>query len=120
MPPHETPEPVPPPQAASPPPAPPPLPAPPSSAPREAPPDPWKWFQRCIYQRFGLKGFLLVAVLVPLVWSNWSTVKELPGVSSMRTWFSQASLPTVDPRRFAVALAHLEHDTARQYERRIR
>jgi tetratricopeptide (TPR) repeat protein len=41
-------------------------------------------------------------------------------VATIRTQFSQAPLPTADPQRFAVALAHLEYDQDQQYERLIR
>lgn len=41
-------------------------------------------------------------------------------VSFIVTWLSQAPLPKADPQRFAVALAHLEHDKEQQYERLIR
>jgi tetratricopeptide (TPR) repeat protein len=64
-------------------------------------------------------GLFIVAVLV-LVWSNWNTVKDFPVISSIVTWRSQAPLPKADPQRFAVALAHLEHDKEQQYERLIR
>jgi len=123
MPPNETPEPALPPQDAPQPPGPPPTPASPSSVPRAELPDPWEWLRRSIYQRFGRRGLIIVALLatlVPLLWSNWSTVKELPGVSSLITRFSQAPLPKADPQRFAVALAHLEYDKDQQYERLIR
>ena len=120
MPPHETPEPVPPPQDAPQPPAPPPIPASPSPVPREQQlPDPWEQFRRVIYKRFGLPGLIIIAVLI-LSWSNWSTVKMLPGVSSVVIWFSQTPLPKADPKRFAVALAHLELDKEQASERRIR
>jgi hypothetical protein len=73
-----------------------------------------------IYKRFGGLG-LLILFLLGLAWSiNWSTVKDFPGVSSIVTWWSQAPLPKADPQRFAVALAHLEHDKERQYEQLIR
>jgi tetratricopeptide (TPR) repeat protein len=117
MPPDETPKPTLPPQEAPPPPASPP------PAPQEELPDLSKWFQRLIYQYFGRWGLIMVAVLVvvvPLVWSNWSTVRDLPGMATIRTWLSQAPLPTVDPQRFAVALAHLEHDQDQQSARFIR
>ncbi|MGH8068904.1 MAG: hypothetical protein ACRERE_27465 [Candidatus Entotheonellia bacterium] len=116
--PDKIPELVPPPQEAPPPPASPPTPTSPAPAPQEKPPNPSEWAQRVIYQRFGLAGLILVAI-VGLVWSNWSSVRELPGVATIRTWLSQAPLPTADPQRFAVALAHLEHDQDQQYERLI-
>jgi len=63
---------------------------------------------------------IIVVVVLPLLWSNWSTVKDFPGISSIVAWFSQAPLPKADPQRFAVALAHLEHDKDQQYERLLR
>jgi hypothetical protein len=121
MPPNERPEPALPPQNATQPPAPLPIPSSPSPTVQEEPPDPWKWFQRCIYRRFGLRGWLIVVlliVIVPWLWSNWGAVKGLPIVFTSVTWFFP--LPKADPQRFAVALAHLEHDKDQQYARLIR
>lgn len=123
MPPDETPEPAPPPQGATQPPAPTPIPSSPSQNPQEDFSDPGKWFWRYIYRRFGLLGWVLVALFVPIIlwiWTNWSIVKTLPKVSSLVTWFIQAPLPKADPQRFAVALAHLEYDKDQQYEHLIR
>jgi hypothetical protein len=93
MPPNETPEPAPPPQDATQPPAPQPISAPPPAVPREEQlPDPWEQFRRVIYKRFGLPGLTIIAVLI-LLWSNWSTVKELPGISTFVRWVSQELLP---------------------------
>jgi hypothetical protein len=86
-----------------------PTPTSPAPTPQEKPPDPWEWVRGAIYRRFGLAGLIVVAVLV-LFWSNWSTVKDFPGITTIRTWFLHAPLPKADPQRFAVALAHLEHD----------
>jgi hypothetical protein len=96
MPPNDTPEPAPPPPEATQPPAGMPTLASPAPAPQKKLPDPWERFRRVIYQRFGLSGLIMIAVLV-LLRSNWSTVKELPGVSIIRTWFSQASLTKGGP-----------------------
>ena len=123
MPPNETPEPAPPPQDATPLSVTPSTPASPSLAAPEEPPDLWKSMQRWFYRRFGRRGFIFIALLVliiPWIWSNWSTVQNLPVVSSIFTWFSQAPLPKADPQRFAVALVHLEYDKEQQYERLIR
>jgi len=120
MPPNETPGPAPPPKDAPQPPATPPIPTSLSPAPPEEPPDLGKWIQRYIYSKFGLWGLIIVVVVLPLLWSNWSTVKDFPGISSIVAWFSQAPLPKADPQRFAVALAHLEHDKDQQYERLLR
>jgi tetratricopeptide (TPR) repeat protein len=68
-----------------------------------------------IYQRFGLPGLAIGAILV-LLWSNWDTVKKLPGVTDTILWFSQAPLPRADPQSFAVALAHLEYDKDQKSE----
>jgi hypothetical protein len=79
--------------------------------------------QRWLYRRFGLRRSILASLLVLIIswmWSNWSTVKTLPVVSSIVTSFSQAPLPKADPQRFAVALAHLEDDKEpHQHERLI-
>ena len=119
MPPNPPPEPVSPRQEVTPSPASIPTPTSPPPIPQEELPDPWKWFRQVIFRWLGLPGLILVAVL-SVVWSNWSTVKDLPGVATIRTWVCQAPLPKADPQRFAVALAHLEGDKDHQYERFIR
>jgi protein O-GlcNAc transferase len=86
-------------EAIQPPPSPP-TPTSPAPTPQEEPPDAWELFRGAIYRRFGVPGLIVVAVVV-LVWSNWSTVKDFPGIATIRTWFFQASLPTADPQRFS-------------------
>src|SRR6266568_3146393 len=62
-----------------------------------------------VNKKYG-RRVLIVGFVLYLLWSNWnwSTVKDLPGVSTVVKWWSQAPLPKADPRRFAIALAHLE------------
>jgi len=83
--------------------------------------DPGKLIQQYINKKYG-RRVLIVGFVLYLLWSNWnwSTVKDLPGVSTVVKWWSQAPLPKADPRRFAIALAHLEKDKEQQHELLIR
>jgi hypothetical protein len=73
-----------------------------------------QWF----YQRFGLRGLLILAVVSAsfFLWWNWEKVRALPGVSAILSQLSRQSLPEADPNRFSIAIAHLENDKDRQHE----
>ena len=121
MPPNQTPEHPQPPQDAPPSPPAPPIPVSPSPTTPEEASDPGKLIQQYINKKYG-RRVLIVGFVLYLLWSNWnwSTVKDLPGVSTVVKWWSQAPLPKADPRRFAIALAHLEKDKEQQHELLIR
>ncbi len=74
-----------------------------------------RFFVRCFGRPFGLFLFGLV-IVVGLTWWNWDKIQALPGVSPIVSWISQQSLPKADPKRFAVAVTHLENDQNHQYE----
>jgi len=80
-------------------------------------------FQRildwCFGRRFGQFVFALVFIVGLGLW-NWDKIRDLPGVSPIVSWTFQKSLPKADPKRFAVAIAHLENDKDRQHEVLIR
>jgi len=58
--------------------------------------------------RFGVH-IATALIVLGLAWWQWGTIRSLPGVS-------QKSLPKADPKRFAVAIAHLENDPDHQHE----
>ena len=59
----------------------------------------------------------LLAAVIGVLIAIFTFLKEN---KSFIPWFAQAPLPKADPQRFAVALAHFEHDKDQQYERLIR
>jgi tetratricopeptide (TPR) repeat protein len=80
------------------------------------------WVQKRIFQRFGMWGVVGLALVAAafFVWTQWSTVKTWPGIASVVAYFSREALPTADPHRFSVAVAHLEDDNAtRDHEQLI-
>ena len=81
-------------------------------------PNLYEEFKRRLYQRLGLSGLVVLLVLGGVVgaWWNWNTVRTLPGIEPILVWLARGGLPEADPRRFTVALAHLENDEARQSE----
>jgi hypothetical protein len=100
--------------------------------PRGAPPPPdppkdvptlkellWLPGYRLLIRLLGLRGAAIVVLLLIAGWqivSHWESVKTLPVISSVVKWKSEDSLPHADPHRFAIALAHLEHDKDHHYE----
>ena len=89
--------------------------------PEKQPPDLRTLLKQWIYQRYGFWGSVVLAILAAAgltIW-NWDKVKNLLGVSTFISWMSRKPLPKADPKRFAVAIAHLDNDKDRQYERLI-
>ena len=88
------------------------------------PPDPktllWRCVSRCFsgHPRLAIVVFLLLLVAAGSWW-QWDRVRQLPGIETIVKWVSQDSLPKADPKRFAVVLAHIEHDQNGEYERLI-
>jgi tetratricopeptide (TPR) repeat protein len=81
-----------------------------------------EWIQKRIFQRFGMWGIggLALVAAIFFVWTQWDTVKKVPGVVSVVAYFSREALPTAAPHRFSVAVAHLEDDNAtRDHEKLI-
>jgi len=75
----------------------------------------WKW----IYGRWGWLAVIAVLLLgaVGYAYVNWDRVSKWPGVPGMLELFSR--IPQADPNRFSIMVAHLQHDTDREYERLI-
>ncbi len=65
-----------------------------------------------IFQWFGIKGLLVLALLAGgfIVWTQWHTVKTWPGISAVVGYLGRAALPQADPTRLSVAVADLEDD----------
>lgn len=84
-------------------------------------PELWQFIRDRIYQRFGLKGLMVVGILglVILVWSNWDKAQTFPGVKQIATWISRPSIPKADPSRYAVVVALFENDEDRQQQRLV-
>jgi hypothetical protein len=81
-----------------------------------------EWIQKLIFQRFGMWGLVALSLLLAafFVWTQWRTVKTWPGIASVVAYLRREALPTADPHRFSVAVAHLEDDNAeRDHEQLI-
>ena len=98
-----------------------PVPAPASSPPprsQEDFPDLKVRIQRLVHRWFGVWGLVMLAIFAVAggAWWNWEAIRVLPGVSPFLKWMFEQPIPPVDPERFAVAIAHLEHDKDHYYE----
>ncbi len=95
----------------------------PSSSPENGkPPELKEWLKNKVYPRYGFSGYLVLMLLLGVVgglWWQWDKVKEVPGVSALMVWWSQQPLPHASGTKFAVAVAHLEHDKDQEHERLI-
>jgi hypothetical protein len=102
-----------------------PLPLPPKA--NDQPPDPlarlrvylWRWVHQKFGYRIALIIFLILTVGSSALW-RWKDIKDFPGTSFLIDRFPRESIPLADPKRFSLALAHLEHDNDGHYERFIR
>ncbi len=76
------------------------------------------WFRKKIYDLFGLRGLVMLAILGALfyIWLNWDKVSKSPGITQLLTYCSRQSVPKADPSRYSVLVAHLENDTNREFE----
>ena len=82
-------------------------------------PDLWERFRSEIYRRFGLKGLVALVVLgaALTLWTQWDSIRAWPGVSQVVERLTREAVPSADPQRFSVLVAHLENDTSRDHER---
>ena len=73
------------------------------------------WLER----RFGHRGPWIAAALSLslFVFWQWDALKERPGIRQVVEWVSRDSIPRADPARFSVAIARLDNDPKREYER---
>jgi len=87
-------------------------------SPRDSVPDFSERIKRDMYGRWGLPGlafFVFVCFMGPDIW-KWTKVHILVPVYCV---LAQKPIPKADPGRFAIALAHLEHDSDGEVERTL-
>jgi hypothetical protein len=86
-------------------------------------PDPKADLQHWVYRKAGYLGLVALLILLGVV-GKWKDIKDLPGISFLIDRFyerlHQESIPLADPKRFSLALAHLEYDNDGHYGRLIR
>jgi hypothetical protein len=65
-------------------------------------------FRGWVYQRFGIKGLVALAVLGLAIacWTPWDNIRAWPGVSDI----PRDTVPKSDPQRFSVLVATLSGD----------
>ena len=74
--------------------------------------------KRGVYNRFGFRGLVALALAGCLgwVWWNWEEVRQRWPVREVVEWIERDDLNRADSDRFTVAIAHLENDPERKYE----
>ena len=79
----------------------------------------WKKIvEKWVRKRYGLAGVVALAVVFAAVaiWWRWDQIVKLPGISEVVKLVSRAPLPRADPKRFSIAVAHLEGDANSELE----
>jgi tetratricopeptide (TPR) repeat protein len=78
----------------------------------------WQWVSRKFKPPLNYIIYILLALLIGSVFS-WDKIQHFPVVKQVVTWWDQQPLPKADTHRFAVAVAHLDNDEARHFEKLI-
>jgi tetratricopeptide (TPR) repeat protein len=73
------------------------------------PPDIAANFKSIVFRYLGWAGLILL-FLVPSLISNWGLVERIPGVRQIEKWLREESIPSADPGRFSIAVAHFHGD----------
>ena len=71
-----------------------------------------------MWKRFGWRGIVVLATILAMVaiWWQWDQIVTRPGIAEMVKLASREPLPRADPKRFSIAVAHLEGDTNSEQE----
>jgi hypothetical protein len=71
-----------------------------------------------VREHFGLTGIVVLAVVfaVVAIWWLWDQIVELPGIKEIARLAGRKPLPRADPKRFSIAVAHLEGDANSELE----
>ena len=77
-----------------------------------------KWLQRLKNKPF-IALLIVAAIVIGGIITLIKDVKELPGVVSVISYLSRASIPDADPKRFSILVTHLEDDKNGENERLI-
>jgi tetratricopeptide (TPR) repeat protein len=95
--------------------------APPHVTPGEPKPNLLALVEEWVRTRFGLRGIVVLAVLLALgfVWWNWEEIKNKHWISSIVEWSEERPVPPAALGKFAVAVAHLDNDPNGDMERLV-
>lgn len=65
-----------------------------------------------IFKRYGFYGLgvIALAALGLYVWTNWSDVREMPGISAALDWIFEEPVPRASVNRFSILVANLDND----------
>ena len=80
-----------------------------------------RWLFLQISQHLGRSGLLIILTVFFLGFTywNWNNVRTLPGIAQIVDHFSRWSIPTADPNRFSILVAHLQNDASNEQEHLI-
>jgi hypothetical protein len=73
---------------------------------------------RWVWHRLGWKGVLVIGPVIAglIVWWNWKEISERPGIQTVVELLTRESLPQADPRKFSIAITHLNDDSGHAIE----
>ena len=107
-------------------PAPSPVPTSPTSPASDKQPTPFftlEWWLSWLQEKFGRRTALVIlaaAFVVFVGWNIWDSIKEWPGLRSIRLSLVEARLPQPKRGFFNVGIAHLARDGDREQEQELR
>ncbi len=93
----------------------------PAGAAEKKAPDLGEEFKRRVFERYGYLGLIVFAAVAVVfgIWWKWPDIRKRPFVGKIVDRFRRAPLPTADPARFTVAIAHLQDDDEQEHEKLI-
>ncbi len=82
---------------------------------------PWDPIYKWIFDRFGVRGLVLLALLgvVAYVALEREKVGNLPVINHVVAYFKRWPIPKADPNRYSVIIARLENDGNQEHQRLI-
>lgn len=85
------------------------------------PPNLGEQIRMWVFRRFGICGLFVLTLFaaVAYVYMNWGTILKWPGVTPIVNYISRCPIPTADPNRFSIVVAHLENDASHEHEQLI-
>src|SRR5260221_820165 len=71
-----------------------------------------KLVEEWVWKRWGYVGIVVLATILVLgmIWWQWDHIVKLPVIAAVVKVISREPLPRADPKRFSIAVAHLEGD----------
>ena len=77
-----------------------------------------KLVEEWVWKRWGYVGIVVLATILVLgmIWWQWDHIVKLPVIAAVVKVISREPLPRADPKRFSIAVAHLEGDANSELE----